>query len=178
MSTCLPLQITKPVNPSALDYISIIYGYTPVVFAALSIVALVLNRTSRSLRYSTYLLLNGAIVGLLKQLLELQRPVDSACDSYGMPSGHSSLAVGWLSMVLLDCFVTIENLPKLKHKALLISITFALLLPVPFSRVLLQDHSVVQAVIGSLVGLILGNLWFWAFVLNPDVKVSNSINQV
>ena len=173
--SCLPLQVTKPVEPTATDYISIVYGYMPAVFAALSISLLIIYRTSRTLRYATFPILNAVIVELLKELIEVKRPSGSACHSYGMPSGHSALSIGWLTMVLLDSFVKIEELPPLGNKALIISSSMLLLLPVPISRVLLSDHSVLQASVGSLLGIILGNLWFWSFVLKPreTLKVSS-----
>ena len=57
-----------------------------------------------------------------------------------------------------------------------------LLLPVPLSRVLLHDHSPSQILIGSLEGIILGNIWYLLFVrrgfLYPGALNSRNIMEL
>lgn len=79
----------------------------------------------------------------------------------GMPSGHSATAFGAFTLLLWDLF---EQEFDRRHgtrivgfvKLFLITITFA---PVPISRVILFDHTVMQAAAGTIFGTTVATLW-------------------
>lgn len=56
-----------------------------------------------------------------------------------------------------------SHLSKWSHHGYALMWT-ALLVPVPWSRVHLHDHSLVQILVGSVVGMILGNIWYFIIV--------------
>mmetsp|Transcript_10793 Transcript_10793/g.23817 ORF Transcript_10793/g.23817 Transcript_10793/m.23817 type:complete len:1114 (+) Transcript_10793:450-3791(+) len=120
------------------------------------------------------------------QLVESQRPHLSCNVTCGMPSGHCVLAVGLLTYLILDAWhrvwprsVSLECAPLAFATAtsewpflegdvitgstfvLKVSYWSLLLLPIPWSRLKLYDHSPFQVDIGCFLGLTLGVLWFF-----------------
>jgi len=97
------------------------------------ICVLALSRQTGVLIESALLLL--FCEGICKPLLRNPRP-EAACDSgFGMPSSHSALSALWLYRY----WASTQGLSLL-------------LLTVPWSRVSLKDHSVLQVSIGIAVG--------------------------
>lgn len=97
---------------------------------------------------------SGIIVGFLKAIIAKPRPCQACgtnadyCDSSSsMPSGHATLATGMLGFFWL----------KIKKYFL----GFALLsLLVMFSRIWLQQHFLSDVIVGGLIGLALGWIFF------------------
>jgi len=158
-ATCLPFSVTKPARPNFGDYVAIFFGFTPVVLPLLLIAAALYLRTKRLLFYSTFPIVCAVYVLLIKAVIEEDRPAGSACYDKGMPSSHAAIAIGLTVMLALDC--AFNDRHPLKYKVPLMTAALLLLLPVPYSRVWLKDHSMSQVTVGVLVGIVLGSLWFW-----------------
>lgn len=100
--------------------------------------------------------------GILKHAISQYRP-DGSClyfQSYGMPSGHAATSIGTLVYTLLESWIGRPDWPLLTKKVLLSVSAFFFLLPVPFSRVYLNDHYRAQVGVGSAVGICLASPWF------------------
>lgn len=112
-------------------------------------------------------MLNELLNKLLKYTIREPRPVsrDHAYTEYGMPSNHSQFMSFFATYVLLFVFI---RLPPFNQNAflerfwrlLLISGTWLVSLLVCYSRVYLQYHSWAQVLVGILIGLGTGALWF------------------
>lgn len=96
---------------------------------------------------------------ILKQFFLLPRPVGSCLPTCGMPSGHSTYALMFFTLGVLLLLTRVKP-PSAKHVAGSIALLAAVLLPMPWSRVQLGDHSVEQVVWGSLTGMTLGIIFF------------------
>jgi membrane-associated phospholipid phosphatase len=124
----------------------------------------------------------------LKRINQQHRPEGSCVTSCGMPSSHAAIAIGLLIVIVgngaIFGFHTDQDREKQTERSwwsrvwntivypevgafdgasqgfiLFLGLWFALLLPIPFSRVILHDHSPSQAMMGSLVGLVGGCIW-------------------
>lgn len=100
--------------------------------------------------------------GILKHAISQNRPIGSCIyfESYGMPSGHAATSIGTLVYMLLEIWIDHPDWPLMKKKVLLSVPALFFLLPVPFSRVYLNDHYRAQVGAGSAVGICLASLWF------------------
>ena len=170
------MEVSMPENPGILEIICILYGFSPAIYGSLCLLAVAYYRNSTSLKYFMYCLLNSAICELIKLVLnglgDSSRPRQSACKSLGMPSGHASISIGWLTILILDLNLNKRSVVDRN----VLTIACILLLPVPASRVLLGDHSAVQVIVGIALGLLLGNVWFTALIHeNPGNHANDNI---
>jgi len=135
-------------------------------------------------------MLNEAV---FKTLLSQPRPSGSCCVSCGMPSSHCSFALGFFTLMWLDaayrvnpmdvggeakhwCTMMLEKeyacvRGPLSQPVTLSNCAFVytcilwgcLLLPVPLTRIALEDHTVLQASVGSTAGIAYAFLFFYGF---------------
>ncbi|KOB63935.1 hypothetical protein PFHG_05297 [Plasmodium falciparum HB3] len=93
----------------------------------------------------------------LKRIFKKPRPINSALPTYGMPSSHSSFAIALLTFLLLH----ITEQKKDKWSIITYVIATLTLLPIPWSRVEVEDHTVLQVIVGSLVGIGFGFIFYF-----------------
>lgn len=83
--------------------IFICWSYVPFAVVALAVAEFLWKRGTRELQFVLFI---GAIVGVnevfLKALAQERRPVGSCNFSCGMPSGHSTMSIGFLVLMFLD----------------------------------------------------------------------------
>ncbi len=100
-------------------------------------------------------LLSAYLAVVLKFVFRLPRPPGSRWqvreEGYAMPSGHSTIASGFWTMVLLKS----KNIKKVEVKYSIAALCLAVPLLVAFSRVALGVHHVQDVIAGLLLGLIL-----------------------
>jgi membrane-associated phospholipid phosphatase len=118
-----------------------------------------------------------------KTLFSESRPDESCVVGCGMPSSHAALSIGLLFVIIVNGmkygFKDVEDEAEHRNKlwtsilyptngafrdhaityATFLFVWFILLMPVPFARVILNDHSITQVLLGSLIGLGEGFLW-------------------
>ena len=157
--TCLPFSVTLPASPDGWQILAVFYGYTPFLYLLACLVLFFVNRGGT--REIAYMVLGGVATGIceiLKLFILGSRP-GGACisASYGMPSGHSCMSLAWVTVLALD--MTISK-SRASISLTTVGLTMLLLLPVPVSRIILQDHSPSQAMAGSLIGIVLAAVWF------------------
>ncbi|ANQ05700.1 Phosphatase [Plasmodium coatneyi] len=147
------LFVTVRNTDDILSVVSTIYGYIPYGLVILTLLGLLLTFNKflfyLGLIFPTQLILNDYV---LKNMIKMGRPVHSALRCYGMPSGHSAFSFSLLTFMLL-------HLPESKKdKWTIMAYLLALiaLLPIPWSRYYIQDHTLSQALAGCLVGFIIG----------------------
>ena len=161
-------------------FVNVLYSYVPAVMMAVQLVRLVVVRGSRELCIASVLVFTFILNELiLKHIFSVPRPEESCCTSCGMPSSHSAFAASLLGFHLCDLLWRLSSRPfpwvnrddvaesvlevlraACRHwdeldalQCGLISLFWSLLLiPVPFTRVILGDHSIEQVLLGSLVG--------------------------
>ena len=73
--------------------------------------------------------------------------------SYGMPSGHSIIAMS--TAVMLSCFI-IENYPDTIHRKISLILLNVVVAMILYSRIYLGCHTIGQVAVGSIIGVILG----------------------
>ncbi|GLE03286.1 hypothetical protein PINS_up012176 [Pythium insidiosum] len=162
---------------SAADVVAVIYSMVPYIV----LFALLLNFVLRRKTWTRLLALlfipimsgiNAAIfVPSWGSCTECMRPCGSCIGVRGMPSGHSTNAIGLWLWVLLESLLGVGRLRRWSRRRVLLVIVLSavVLVPVPFSRVYLGDHTPLQVGIGAADGAVLGVLYFalLRFVLAP-----------
>ena len=78
-------------------------------------------------------------------------------NSYGMPSGHSQSAVFFSTYVIMNL---IDSNVIMYEKILGVNVFIFLALGVMYSRIYLKCHTVQQVIVGGLIGLGLGFLYY------------------
>lgn len=76
-----------------------------------------------------------------------------------MPSAHSAMATGLLAWYILELFFEDNKTTRIEmtQNSFVLAL---LLLPVPYSRVYLHYHTILQVIIGSIIGLSISLAWF------------------
>eukprot|EP00403_Amphidinium_massartii_P025326 CAMPEP_0178401916 /NCGR_PEP_ID=MMETSP0689_2-20121128/16560_1 /TAXON_ID=160604 /ORGANISM="Amphidinium massartii, Strain CS-259" /LENGTH=232 /DNA_ID=CAMNT_0020022775 /DNA_START=43 /DNA_END=741 /DNA_ORIENTATION=- len=151
---------TWPNNASFIDGVAMFYS-GPVFFCAIyfPVLAMLLTFCGQFSVVVAAVPLMAIFSNMgFKHLARDIRPEGGCLTSCGMPSGHSQLTIAVAAFVLLEVF----SRPRL-HRGifwLAIALVVVLLVPVPWSRVQLGDHSVAQVLVGSAVGILEALLWF------------------
>ncbi|TYZ66905.1 hypothetical protein PybrP1_013177 [[Pythium] brassicae (nom. inval.)] len=100
------------------------------------------------------------LVTSLGDCAECARPCGACVASKGMPSGHATNAIGLCLWVLLETALGVGRVASARKKALVALGALALLVPVPYSRVYLGDHTPLQVGIGSADGVAFALAYF------------------
>lgn len=85
------------------NILAVIYGYVPYVIAATFGLELVAKRGTRELQFAIFIVLIVVLNEVAwKRIIQQARPIGSCLTTCGMPSGHSTLAMGLYTLVFLD----------------------------------------------------------------------------
>ncbi|KAI4841281.1 phosphatidic acid phosphatase 2 [Plasmodium brasilianum] len=141
-----------------VSIISTVYGYVPYIFMAIGFLGLLFT-FNKFLIYITFLITTDFVLNdlILKKLIKMNRPINSAVPSYGMPSTHSLMSISILTFLLLH----LCEGKKDKWSIMTYILAIIALLPIPWSRVNNEDHTFYQALIGSLLGVLSGFVFYF-----------------
>ncbi|EUD66592.1 hypothetical protein C922_02913 [Plasmodium inui San Antonio 1] len=147
------LWVTIRNTNDIISVVATVYGYVPYILAFLMFLGLLLT-FNKILLYLAFIIpiqftLNDLV---LKKLLKMNRPIHSALQSYGMPSGHSSFSFTLLTFILLH----LRESKKDKWTTMSYILSIIVLLPIPWSRVYIEDHTLYQAFFGCILGVFIG----------------------
>eukprot|EP01065_Artemidia_motanka_P047769 TRINITY_DN7561_c1_g1_i1.p1 TRINITY_DN7561_c1_g1~~TRINITY_DN7561_c1_g1_i1.p1 ORF type:complete len:262 (+),score=72.01 TRINITY_DN7561_c1_g1_i1:57-788(+) len=148
-------DVSVPTQPSRLEQVAVFYSMLPWIGAALWILAAASTRRASLIAPVLWVLLMLLLSeGIIKKLFPMSRPQLSCLHSNGMPSSHSAIAVGMLVWSVLTARFNYSGQHIPLRKALGFVALFLAFGPVPASRVLLHDHTVLQVVVGGLLGAV------------------------
>eukprot|EP01062_Namystynia_karyoxenos_P065995 TRINITY_DN60018_c0_g1_i1.p1 TRINITY_DN60018_c0_g1~~TRINITY_DN60018_c0_g1_i1.p1 ORF type:complete len:367 (+),score=85.38 TRINITY_DN60018_c0_g1_i1:81-1103(+) len=171
-------DVSVPQSPTRLEQIAVFYSLVPWIGAFVWILAAaVLRRASLVVPLIWVGLAVLLSEGFIKKLWPQPRPEGSCLYTPGMPSSHSMIAAGMITheFLLRACRardgLRYALLRRLKpgdvpgtalwreqydplRRYLAPIAVLCVFLPVPFSRYIVQDHSQVQILVGSLTGII------------------------
>jgi len=162
--TPLPGDVTAPNSPSIMECVAIGYGFLPYLCGAGCFLVLVVRRSLWPLSLLMMALLIVVINEFVfKKLLSEDRPSESCISTKGMPSSHSMLSIGFFAYFHIEVFckanLTSTSRWSCSDKMLLLTACWILLLPVPFTRVMLNDHSWSQVGYGAVIGTTAACCW-------------------
>ncbi|KNA02506.1 PAP2-like protein, putative [Plasmodium vivax] len=147
------LFVTVRNTNDIISVVATVYGYIPYGLIILTLLGLMLTFNKLLLYFAlimpTQITLNDFV---LKKILKMGRPIHSALHSYGMPSGHSSFSFSLLTFILLH----LTESKKDKWTLMAYILAIIALLPIPWSRVYIEDHTMYQALVGCILGFIIG----------------------
>jgi len=181
----------------------IAWGYVPYLVSLFTAVELLIRRGTRelsSLLFLGFIILVNEV--FLKNIIHDPRPEESCLHSCGMPSGHSTMASGLLTMCLITTAQRVSQRPgqdtvframsrpslsqlyvvcryvwrELKRKCTILPIAacdelshaealfyaaswITLLFPILFARVVTNDHSPEQVMVGASIGCFEAMCW-------------------
>lgn len=155
--------LTVPNDVTVLSIVAIALSIAPLILSACLCGSLMMKRRVSDFLGLNLFVFHGVVNFSLKWIFEEGRPIGSCLTSCGMPSGHSQMALGFALW-----FCIIEN------PALGVPFIF-----VPWSRVYLRDHSILQVFIGSLVGFAVTLVFLAAvrLILKPDGQARRFISR-
>mmetsp|Transcript_29958 Transcript_29958/g.79899 ORF Transcript_29958/g.79899 Transcript_29958/m.79899 type:complete len:221 (-) Transcript_29958:242-904(-) len=172
----LPFAFTMPFDPDFLDVIAMGYSCIP-AFLIFGIQAWVVINFARHRKFGLfevvtwclYPLVLGLEDYILKAVVKLvgpqPRPLGSCDLACGMPSGHALMSYGLLTWMLLE----LNSRTHIRKPFAWTVFLLLLILPIPWARVQLNDHSVMQVVVGCVFGVVTA-LAFFAFLRVVMVK--------
>ncbi|CAO0796649.1 unnamed protein product [Mucor circinelloides] len=147
-------------NP--LDKVSYAFAYitlAPIAILVFYASVVVARREIAGILILLGQLLNEALNYMLKEHIEQDRPYAHLGDGYGMPSSHSQFI--WYFAVYGSLYM--YQYIHLDHgiwKVLTSLAMFALACLVSMSRIYLGYHTLNQVIVGSLVGIFFGSVWY------------------
>uniref|UniRef100_A0A0G4HH25 Phosphatidic acid phosphatase type 2/haloperoxidase domain-containing protein n=1 Tax=Chromera velia CCMP2878 TaxID=1169474 RepID=A0A0G4HH25_9ALVE len=163
---CFSVTIRRPVTP--LSAVAVAYSFLPYLVCLSFFVWFFLREQIYPLwGLATFLMISVICEVCFKNIFKEPRPENSAVRSYGMPSSHSATCVAVLVWTFLEFLVPLDGIsPPLSAgaKAGILCLTTALMLPIPWARWYIEDHSLKQVLVGSALGVFFGALGFWARV--------------
>lgn len=107
------------------------------------------------------ILTSSILVRALGHCAECTRPCGSCIQSTGMPSGHTTNAVGFCLWLLLETAVGFGRHWSLRNKVVVTLVNVLVFAPVPYSRYYLGDHTSLQIAVGSANGVVIGLVYFF-----------------
>ncbi|KAF4677870.1 hypothetical protein FOL47_008935 [Perkinsus chesapeaki] len=199
-------SFTWPKSPVLGDYLAAFYSSVLFVFILFAVCATFLKRSKLWFELVVLFFTSWAVQTIAKKIAEMERPRGSCHITCGMPSGHALMSMSIMMLLLLhyggrELLTLASNLRSLDiHNIVLprearlalkyISFILLIFVPIPWSRVKLNDHSPWQVTIGCGLGILLGVVWFtlstlsnagcsntWKAVSSPKRSQSN-IEQV
>ena len=157
------IDVTVPHSASWGEAVAVLYSFVPWAVALAVIFAALYRKTSTlvaGVMYISFVVSTNEV--LIKRNFPQSRPIASCLVSPGMPSSHSIISIGLLVWTVLELA---ERGSQARH----VVAAAAVLLPVPASRVVLNDHSYEQVMAGSLFGVSTA-LFFFAFMKYSAAK--------
>ncbi len=158
-----------------MDFVNVVavgFSVTPFVIIIVLLLSLIIFRSMRVLWYGLLYTFLGVFAVLLKEIMVQKRPEGTCLISCGMPSGHSTASYGLVCFMFLEQ-ITLYFAKSSTRNEVLWSVCCSLfLLPVPWSRVHLKDHSLAQVLVGSGVGIVFSVLFWLVLALNCMQKCS------
>ena len=97
---------------------------------------------------------------VLKKVIKQPRPHGAPLSSYGMPSDHSQF-VAFTAIYLVQVLLARQGTRKSALILSTLSMAFTCV-AVFYSRLYLRAHTLEQVLVGALLGLITGRIWYWA----------------
>mmetsp|Transcript_90706 Transcript_90706/g.259492 ORF Transcript_90706/g.259492 Transcript_90706/m.259492 type:complete len:328 (-) Transcript_90706:91-1074(-) len=156
---------TAPLHPGLVSLVACCYSMLPFFGMLANLLLILKRRRSREVIWLLFTLSTSGLNALIKLMVGQPRPA-SCLTSCGMPSGHSCYAIGFLLFAMLWDSVSrvpMDDQAGGDDRRALRGVAFAcLLLPVPWSRVQLGDHSESQVFVGSAVGAVGAGIWLLA----------------
>jgi membrane-associated phospholipid phosphatase len=164
--SCL-FDVSLPLdNSNVWEDLSYFYGYVPFVYWIGLFLVFLVYKPFRGTREFSWIVF-GSVPIVVSEIMKSQFPntgiykrPDASCSvKKGMPSGHSSLCVGWIVLILCDLCCNSSSASN-KYKIINLSLLIFLIFPAPISRIVLQDHTGYQVMAGSMLGIGLAILWW------------------
>lgn len=155
-------------DPLPLYLIAALYSSLEIV-VGYGLIFFIFGRSTASLTFfAAYWGYKVPMVRLLKHMVESPRPLGTCLVSCGMPSGHSMFALMFFTLGAL-LLLTRAKPPSRMHVTGYIGLLALVLLPMPWSRVQLGDHSIWQVIWGSVAGMVLGAMFF-VIIHRPSIQ--------
>ncbi|VWU52037.1 PAP2-like protein, putative [Hepatocystis sp. ex Piliocolobus tephrosceles] len=152
------LYVTISNTSNVLSIVATVYGYVPFIFIVMVVLALCVTFNKYFIYFILIFFIQTLISNIiLKNIIKENRPMNSALDSYGMPSTHSAYSLCYLTFL----FLHLTEGKKNKWNIITYIIATILFLPIPWSRVYIEDHTLKQALCGSIVGVCVGTILFY-----------------
>uniref|UniRef100_K3X7F6 Phosphatidic acid phosphatase type 2/haloperoxidase domain-containing protein n=1 Tax=Globisporangium ultimum (strain ATCC 200006 / CBS 805.95 / DAOM BR144) TaxID=431595 RepID=K3X7F6_GLOUD len=142
------------------------YGMVPYLVPVVTAIIILAGKRTWTLLLSLAFIpivtiINETIIGnVLGECTRCQRPCGSCLLSTGMPSGHATNTIGLCFWVILETILGVGRYWSMHKRALVVGISVLLLVPVPYSREYLGDHTALQVGLGSVDGIVLAVIYF------------------
>ena len=154
----IAVKLESPVLTSFSKFINLIFEPIALIIILLGISIYLFFYSSRKkgIILAGTAIVTGAIVTILKNIIQRARPEDPIIESLGFsfPSGHSTLI-----LVFLGSLIYLFTKEKTRKNAIIISIPIILI--VGLTRIYLRVHFLTDII----AGIILGSLIIWGMIV-------------
>lgn len=158
--------LSIPKDSSFFEVIGVIYSATPFFAVLLNTILIVVRRRTMETGWLLYTTFSGVLALGIKAIIRQPRP-RSCLLSCGMPSGHSVFAVGVWLVLLWDLVVQVPDI-TFNSRCCRLALLSLMMLPVPWARVEIGDHSLSQVLAGSSLGIFTAITWI--FFIWPQLE--------
>ncbi|KAL8567052.1 hypothetical protein ACOMHN_027481 [Nucella lapillus] len=165
----ISLTHVEYIKGDVLGHLLAMSSLLPFCLGVSFVTLIVFRRDLHTISFFTGLVLDEAFNLVLKHLIQEERPnrdKQNLYTEYGMPSSHSQFmsffAIYMTFFIWIRVYRNYSILDDLWKVVVCVGSFFTAFI-VAYSRVYLEYHTPAQVVMGSLVGVVAGSLWF-AFV--------------
>ncbi|KAF4685786.1 hypothetical protein FOZ60_006101 [Perkinsus olseni] len=185
-------SFTWPNSPVFADYVAAFYSSVLFAFVIFAACATLLKRSKLWFEFMILFFSSWAVQNIAKRLAEAERPRGSCHITCGMPSGHALMSMAIMTVLLLHCGGREIGALALRWRTLDVHSTtifrevrvalgnvliiVLIFLPVPWSRVQLNDHSTSQIILGCGIGGMLGVCWYVLSMLSNAGKATKEVS--
>ncbi|XP_060559137.1 dolichyldiphosphatase 1-like [Ruditapes philippinarum] len=173
--TSISLTNAQYTKGDFVGYVFAWFSLVPIALIVSFLTLIVFRRDLHTISYFCGILLNEACNWILKHTIREHRPpreITVLFTEYGMPSSHAQFMFFFATYMILFLFIRVYKNYNLiddlwKYAAAFGSLTVAGL--VGYARIYLGYHTGSQVLWGSVIGVLLGTIWFTAVqvVLTP-----------
>lgn len=156
----MPLAaLTVPEDLGLVNFVACCYSTVPFVASVVNLLLVCMHRRPREANWFLCTTTSSLLHVVLKYIFSESRPVGSCLSSCGMPSGHSTYAMGMFLLLIYDLVLAQHACAPGDSRANRAVVITVALVPVTWSRWKIRDHSLAQIIAGGALGTFVSVLW-------------------
>lgn len=149
-----------PVDDPVFGISMILVSLLPLIAPVVVLTIAIHQKSKHHFLFLMGLIVSHLLAKFLKKVWKQPRPAGAFLSNYGMPSDHS------MFMFFITSYVTwsLARNPLLKSSGFVVTLLSMIVTStvVGYSRLYLGVHTLEQVVVGGLLGVVVGSVWFWA----------------
>ena len=148
-----------PTHEPVFGISMILFSMIPLIVPVVVLTIALHQKSRHHFLFFVGLIVSHLLAKVLKKIWKQPRPPGAFLTNHGMPSDHS------MFMFFITTYVAwvLAKTPFLRRSSFFLSVSsmFVVSSTVGYSRLYLGVHTLEQVLVGALLGVVVGSVWFW-----------------